>query len=109
METNQSAILDDLFPAALSAERRALDPLAALAVAYQIRVGLTVVELEAVRAARAQDWTWGEIGECLGMSKQGARQKFGPIEQLCLYCSTSHLDGPCALPEPESYEDRFCR
>jgi hypothetical protein len=108
MDTSTAPNLDDLFPAALSTERRALDPLAALAVAYQIRIGLTVIELDAVRAARAQNWTWGEIGECLGMTKQGAQQKFGPLEQLCLYCGGTHLDGPCALPDPP-YDDRFCR
>ena len=101
--------LDDLFPPALRTEQRRADPLSGLAVAYQLRVGLVEIELDAVQAARAQGWTWGQIGECLGMTKQGARQKFGPFDQLCLYCGTAHLDGPCALPEPESYEDRFCR
>ncbi len=35
--------------------------------------------LEAVRAARRANRTWSEIGAMLGVSKQAAQRKYGPL------------------------------
>jgi hypothetical protein len=37
------------------------------------------VRTEIVRDMRADGCTWGEIGDALGMSRQGARQRYGGI------------------------------
>lgn len=35
--------------------------------------------VEAVRAARRSDRSWSEIGAMLGVSKQAAQRKYGPL------------------------------
>jgi hypothetical protein len=35
--------------------------------------------LEAIRAARRANRTWSEIGAMLGVSKQAAQRKYGPL------------------------------
>ena len=36
--------------------------------------------LEAVRAARRSNRSWSEIGAMLGVSKQAAQRKYGPLD-----------------------------
>ncbi len=50
-------------------------------------------ERDAVRRAHAEGRTWGEIGRCLGMSRQAARQRFADLPPM----------------EPESPDDRYYR
>src|SRR4051794_1019450 len=50
-------------------------------------------ERDAVRRARSEGRTWGEIGRCLGISRQAARQRFADLPAV----------------EPESPEDRYYR
>src|SRR4051812_957011 len=50
-------------------------------------------ERDAVRRARSEGRTLGEIGRCLGISRQAARQRFADLPAV----------------EPESAEDRYFR
>ncbi len=64
-------------------ERRAEDPLRALRAAHALRIVLDLGEGDAVRHARQARktgsgiYSWSEIGEALGISKQAAQQRFG--------------------------------
>ena len=66
-----------LVAAAELVERRTHDPIAALFAAHQLRDLVGLAEVEAVRFARQANWTWSEIGEALGTTKQAAHQRFG--------------------------------
>jgi hypothetical protein len=50
-------------------------------------------ERDAVRRARAEGRTWGEIGRCLGISRQAARQRFAELPPV----------------DPESAQERYYR
>jgi hypothetical protein len=63
-------------------DRRELDPIGALRAACCLRILLGLGEQAAVRHARQAGWTWSEIGESLGMSKQAAQQRFGLLVDL---------------------------
>jgi DNA-directed RNA polymerase specialized sigma24 family protein len=65
--------------ALLDGDQREADPLNALAAA---RVLLAEIDLEissAVRMAHRDGWTWADIGQCLGISRQAVQQRFGPL------------------------------
>ena len=54
------------------------DPLVRLAALRSLRELLTVLEAEAVGAARSEGASWGEVGGTLGVSKQAAAKRFAP-------------------------------
>lgn len=56
--------------------------LAFLAGIAEVRAALAVLETQVVGAARAQGATWDEIGDEAGMTRQGARQKWGNLACL---------------------------
>jgi hypothetical protein len=68
-------------------DRRAKDPLAALRAARDLRTLIDAAERDAVHQARQASpaigggilpgRSWSEIGDCLGVSKQAAQQRFG--------------------------------
>jgi len=60
-------------------ERRAYDPLRALQAAHDLRILLAGAELSAVRWAHRDGWTWADIGQCLGISRQAVQQRFGSL------------------------------
>jgi hypothetical protein len=60
-------------------ERRENDPIRALQAAHDLRILLGLAELAAVRHARQAGWTWSEIGEALGITRQAAQQRFGVL------------------------------
>jgi hypothetical protein len=74
-----AAAAETIFLPLADPERRALDPLRALQAAHDLRILLGLAELGAVRHARQAGWTWGEVGECLGFSRQAAQQRFGVL------------------------------
>ncbi len=57
--------------------RRQQDPLRALQAAHDLRILVGLAELGAVRAAHRDGWTWADIGQCLGITRQAAQQRFG--------------------------------
>ncbi len=59
--------------------RREQDPLRALQAAHDLRILLGLAELGAVKHAHRDGWTWTDIGQCLGISKQAVQQRFGPL------------------------------
>ncbi len=68
-----------LIAAAELVERRTYDPIAALFAAHELRDLLGLAEIDAVRHARRADWTWSQIGEALGTTRQAAQQRFGGL------------------------------
>ena len=51
----------------------------ALASVVAMRLAADRMELHAVRAALEQGWTWAEIAEALGVSKQAAHKRLSPL------------------------------
>jgi hypothetical protein len=51
------------------------DPAAALAAVVSLRVLADRLEQAAVAAALAQGWTWSQVAEALGVSKQAAHKR----------------------------------
>jgi predicted DNA-binding protein (UPF0251 family) len=70
---------ETLFLPLADPERRAFDPLRALQAAHDLRILLGLAELGAVRDAHRDGWTWADIGQCLGISRQAVQQRFGPL------------------------------
>ena len=54
------------------------DPAAALAAVVSLRVLADRLEQAAVAAALAQGWTWSQVAEALGVSKQAAHKRHAP-------------------------------
>ncbi len=72
----------DAFYCLANLAHRQLDPIKALEAARHLRSLIGSAELDAVRHARQAGWTWVEIGESLGISKQAAQQRFGLLVDL---------------------------
>ena len=51
------------------------DPAAALAAVVSLRVMADRLERAAVAAALAQGWTWSQVAEALGVTKQAAHNR----------------------------------
>jgi hypothetical protein len=89
----------DAFARLADLEHRQLDPIKALEAARDLRALIGSAELDAVRHARQAGWTWGEIGESLGISKQAAQQRFGLLVDLEVPGCAHALDARnCAEP-----------
>lgn len=52
------------------------DPEAALAAVVAVRRAADRLELAAVAQAVAQGWTWAEVAEALGVTRQAAHKRF---------------------------------
>ena len=68
------------------------DPKAALIAARRLQDEVAWLTKRSVAIARADGYDWGRIGRLLGISRQGARQKF-----------------PCAPPTPSPHTLRMQR
>ncbi len=78
-----AAAAETLFHPLADPDRRELDPIRALVAAHDLRILLGLAELGAVRHARQAGWTWAEVGQSLGMTKQAAQQRFGVLMEPC--------------------------
>ncbi|RZL03713.1 MAG: helix-turn-helix domain-containing protein [Rubrivivax sp.] len=54
------------------------DPTEALAAVVALRLLADKLELRAVNAALGQGWSWSDIAEALGVSKQAAHKRLAP-------------------------------
>jgi transcriptional regulator with PAS, ATPase and Fis domain len=52
------------------------DPSEALAAVVALRLMADKLEHQAVEAALKQNWSWSQIAQALGISKQAAHKKF---------------------------------
>ncbi len=59
----------------LAADAGSTDPAVGLKAVYALRTLLEKLEVIQVTNARNQDWSWREIAEALGVSKQAVHQK----------------------------------
>lgn len=55
------------------------DPEAALAAVVALRRLADQLEVRAVRTALDQQWSWSEIAQALGITKQGAHKRLGDL------------------------------
>ena len=55
------------------------DPDAALASVIALRRAADRLELSAVRAALEQGWSWADVAEALGVTKQAAHKRLAPL------------------------------
>jgi len=58
---------------------RAEDPAEALAAVVALRLAADKLERQAVAQAIAQGWSWAQIAEALGVSKQAAHKRLAPL------------------------------
>jgi len=85
--------------AALGALDAADGPVSRLQAARRLREAAEELETAQVEAARKAGVTWIEIGECYGLTKQGAQQKFRAVRnQSAAAPATDKKAGPAALP-----------
>ena len=59
---------------------RRAGPLEALEISRPFASALDAYEEQLVREARNQGCTWGEIGQALGVTRQGARKQFHRVD-----------------------------
>ncbi len=83
--------------AALSALEAADRPVSRLDAARRLREAAEELEAAQVEAARKAGATWIEIGECYGLTKQGAQQRFRAIRNQPKAVTTAPKD---KKPEP---------
>jgi DNA-directed RNA polymerase specialized sigma24 family protein len=55
------------------------DPAQALAAVVSLRLTADKLERRAVEQALKQGWSWAEIAEALGVSKQAAHKRLSPF------------------------------
>ena len=58
---------------------RSQDPAVTLRAVSALHRLAEQVEAVAVAAAREQEWTWEQIGDALGMSRQSVHAKYGKM------------------------------
>jgi hypothetical protein len=68
-------------PADMVAQTASKDPAVGLRAAASLRALLEAVEELQVRRARELGWSWQQIAELLGVSKQAVHQKYGAGER----------------------------
>lgn len=79
----------DLFLPLTDSERRRRDPLRALQAARDLELVLNVSRESAVVEARRANWTWDNIGEVLGITRQAAHDRYAQAAALALTPATS--------------------
>jgi DNA-directed RNA polymerase specialized sigma24 family protein len=55
------------------------DPEAALAAVVALRLSADKLERRAVKAALEQGWSWSQVAEALGISKQAAHKRLASL------------------------------
>jgi hypothetical protein len=65
-----------LFHPLADPDRRALDPIRAIQAGHDLRIMLGIGEADAVRHARRANWTWDEIADAAGISRQSAHARW---------------------------------
>jgi DNA-binding NarL/FixJ family response regulator len=55
------------------------DPEAALAAVVALRLAADKLEQRAVKAALEQGWSWSQVAEALGISKQAAHKRLASL------------------------------
>ncbi len=78
--------------AALGALDVADGPMSRLQAARRLREVAEELEAAQVEAARKAGATWGEIGACYGLTKQGAQQRFRPARKQAKAAGTAGSD-----------------
>jgi hypothetical protein len=68
-----------LFHPLADPDRREKDPMRALQAAHDLRILLALAELGAVKHARRQGWTWAQIAEVSGITRQAAHVKWSAL------------------------------
>lgn len=61
----------------VAAQFRSTDPAAGLRAVGALRRLAEQVEAQQVKAAREQGWSWEQIGDALGVSRQSMHAKYG--------------------------------
>lgn len=56
-------------------------PEAALAAVVALRIQADRLERQAVRQALTAGWSWADIGEALGVTRQAAHKRLSPLIQ----------------------------
>jgi hypothetical protein len=65
---------------ALTATLRSGDPAAGLRAVGALHRLAEQIEVRSVRAARERGWSWEQIGDALGVSRQSVHAKYGKQE-----------------------------
>ena len=67
-------------PSDLATGATGSDPRTGLRAASALRRLADLVEAAQVASARRHGWSWSEIADVLGVSKQAVHQKYGPTD-----------------------------
>jgi hypothetical protein len=78
--------------AALGALDVADGPISRLQAARRLREAAEELEAAQVEAARKAGVTWIEIGECYGLTKQGAQQRFRAVHNQAKAAKSSEAE-----------------
>ena len=78
------------------------DPLALVRRVAEAEGEVRILLQQAVAAARARGASWGDVGACLGMSRQAAQQRFGRADD-----AGPTVDSPVDSPVDSQTETRW--